>query len=135
MANNARAFVIRIQDDMSPSLFNLLGGLVDCDLAIGDAPDDITSKGSNGARTLHTAGAIKTYDFSGNLVVSSESAWVDLRTAKESSDPKITAEITDGVKTYTGVFAIETLNLTGGNAGAVRASIDLKSAGAIAVTP
>lgn len=127
----ARSFVLKIQNTGSPSTYDTVGSLVDCSLSISDPPDDTTSKGSAGARELYVDGAVKAYDFSGNLVVTNETAYATLLAAKLSTSPKVQAQVVGPTKTFTGLFAIETLTKTGGNAGRVRAAIDLKSAGAI----
>lgn len=127
----ARNFTIRIQSPSSPSEYLSLGSLIDASLSILDEPDDVTSKGDAGARTLFAEGAIKAYDFSGNLVVTNEAGWTELRAVKVSADRTTGFEIDDDVKLYTGSFVIVSLNFTGGNAGAIRASVELRSTGAI----
>lgn len=133
----ARSFVLKIQNSGSPSSYDTLGAIVDCTHTVTDPPDDTTSKGSGGARELYSDGCVTAHDFSGNLVVSNETAYATLLAAKFSTSPKspkVNAQVVGPTKTFTGVFHIETLTKTGGNAGRVRASIDLKSSGVIAVS-
>ncbi len=131
--HKARSFTLQIQSNTSPSTYLTLGSLIDASLAILDEPDDVTSKGDAGARTLFGDGAIKAYDFSGNLVVTDEDGWTALRATKASTSRTCGFIVDDDVETYTGDFVIVTLNFTGGNAGAIRASLEIRSSGTIAV--
>jgi predicted secreted protein len=131
--NKARNFTLQIQSSISPSTYLSLGSLIDASLSILDEPDDVTSKGDAGARKLFGDGAIKAYDFSGNLVVTNEDGWTALRAHKASASRTCGFIVDDDVETYTGDFVIVTLNFTGGNAGAIRASLEIRSTGTIDV--
>lgn len=134
MANSARNLTLAIVDSLSPSQYNVIGTLVDVTFSLTREPDDITSKGDAGAQTLYTAGTIKAYNISGTFITDSGEGFTDLRTAAFSSDPKVTAQLDDDVKKYSGVWAIVSFSEQGGNAGAIRATIELRSAGAITET-
>lgn len=129
----AQAFVLSVDAGSSPSSLATVGALIDCTLEISDTEDDITSKSDAGAQRIYETGTVKGYQFSGNLVVTDNAAYTELEAAKESSTPAIFARVDDGKRTYTGTFFIPTLSKSGGNQGAVRAAVTLRSSGAIAV--
>jgi predicted secreted protein len=133
VSSNARDLIVKIRTATGPDVFTTLGALVDVTGTLTDTEDDVSTKASN-YRAMHTTGTMKSLDVSGNLVVDDSTVFEFLVSAKESVNPSVVAQLITPKSTYEGTFAIGDLPFSGGNSGAQRSSLSLKSAGAITIT-
>src|SRR5687767_2618656 len=131
-----RDVTIKVQDNSSPSLYVAIGALIDCNIERATPSDDVTTKGSAGHQELFSEGTVIAYSASSNFILypaSGDTQLDDLVASIFNANPQAQLRLTDGIKNYTGLWAIESYSPQGGVAGAARGSVSLRSAGTITV--
>lgn len=128
-AQKGREFVLQINDGSS---YQTVGGFRSNRFSINGQTIEVTNKGSDGARQLLADAGVVSLSTSGSGVFLNNDVHFksvhDKALAQEHADCKI---IVPGFMSYTGLFAISSLEMSGEHNGEVTYSISLESAGAI----
>lgn len=127
-AQKGREFVLKIHDGTT---YQTIGGFRSNSFSINGENIEVTNKGSEGYRELMQGGGIVSISTSGSGVFLNDDYFKlvhDKILAQEHADCQI---IVPDFMTYTGDFAMSSLEMSGEHNGEVTYSISLESAGVI----
>lgn len=130
-AQKGREFILQVHDG---SAYQTIGGFRSNSFTINGENIDVTNKGSGGYRELMQGGGIVSLSTSGSGVFLDDDTFAIVHNkilAQEHADCQL---IVPDFMTYTGNFAISSLEMSGEHNGEVTYSISLESAGAITAT-
>jgi len=127
-AQKGKDLLLKIHDGTA---YQVVGGFRSNSFSINGENIDVTNKGSAGYRELMEGGGIVSVSTSGSGVFLDDLAFKDVHDkvlAQTHADCEITVP---DFMTYTGNFAISSLEMSGEHNGEVTYSISLESAGAV----
>lgn len=134
MAKQAGAdMIIKISNEDSPETYTTLGGIRNATLTFNRETIDTTNQGSaNRWRELLADAATKSITVSGSGVFADDAIDASLRTAAFDETANQNFQIlVPSFGTFTGAWAITSLEYSGEHTDAVQFSVTLESAGAI----
>lgn len=127
-AHQGKELLLKIHDG---SDYQLIGGFTSNEFTISGETMDITTKDSNGFKELLDGAGNRSVSVSGSGVFMNDAAFALAHGHLLAATHPDCQIIVPGHGTYTGKFAIASLNMTGAQEDAVKYTISLDSAGPI----
>lgn len=129
-----RSVLIKVEDSPGAGTYTTLAGVRTTSLTINNEIVDITSKEDNGVRKLLEGAGINSIAFTGAGVFKDDAAFSRMRTSAENNthlNYQVTFPGDTYARTYTGAFAIPSLELAGEYNGEMTYSVSMESAGTV----
>lgn len=134
MAHSGKDLLLLEGNGADPEVFAVVGGFTSNNFSINSETVDVTTKSSNGWRTLLNQGGISSISISGSGVVENDQAQKNLTSRVLTRQIHNYQIQVPGVGDFTGPFAVASFSANGDHSGAETFDVSLESAGEITFT-
>ena len=129
-AQQGKALLMKIGNGASPEVFTTIGGMRSNTLTMNDEMVDITTKDSDGARTILAQGGVNSITIAGSGVFTDLASETTLKTSFNLAALINYQFLVPNFGTFTGAFMLTSLEYAGEYNGEVTYSFTFESSGA-----
>ena len=129
-AQKGKALLMKIGNGASPEVFTTIGGMRSNTLTMNDEMVDITTKDSDGARTILAQGGVNSITIAGSGVFTDLASETTLKTSFNLAALINYQFLVPNFGTFTGAFMLTSLEYAGEYNGEVTYSFTFESSGA-----